>query len=377
MKILKEGIVHRVTQGPFRYQAWPTVCIDEQGVLYAVCSGNRSTHVCPFGKNLMFISRDGGDSWSLPKIINDTWLDDRDSGITYLGNGEMLLSYFNHPKDVYTGIWRDWVVKDAEPMYRPILEGYMQVYEQYPEEYNTAGSYIRKSTDYGNSWGEPVRVPISAPHGAVKTQSGRLLFLGKDFPGVMSRYVDLPDTDDPVPPEDRGMVFLYESFDGGESWVKLSRIDKPEGTVTDNLHEPHIIELPSGELIAAIRGQGEPVYHGFSMFFASSTDGGRSWSKPWSCSIAGSPPHMMLLPDGAVLLSYGRREAPCGIRAVISRDGCRSFGEEMEISKGINGDLGYPSTVMLPDGTLLTVYYKLYGSDNRTSIMYTKWTLEE
>ena len=75
MEIIKTGIVHRKTEGPCRYQAWPSLCIDENGVLYAVWSGDRSSHVCPFGKNLMSISRDGGEKWCPPIIVNDTWLD--------------------------------------------------------------------------------------------------------------------------------------------------------------------------------------------------------------------------------------------------------------------------------------------------------------
>ena len=87
---MKQGIIYRKTDGPFRYQAWPSVCCDENGVLYAVCSGHRVAHVCPFGKNLMFTSHDGGETWSPPIIVNDTRLDDRDAGITYLGNGKMI-----------------------------------------------------------------------------------------------------------------------------------------------------------------------------------------------------------------------------------------------------------------------------------------------
>ena len=53
MKTIKKGIVYRATEGPFRYQAWPSVCQDENGVLYAACSGHRSSHVCPFGKTMI------------------------------------------------------------------------------------------------------------------------------------------------------------------------------------------------------------------------------------------------------------------------------------------------------------------------------------
>lgn len=372
---MKKGIIYRVTERPFRYQAWPSVCQDENGVLYAFCSGQRSSHVCPFGKNLMFVSTDGGDSWSAPQIVNDTWLDDRDAGVTYLGNGKMLLSYFHHPVEVYAGMWRSWAVNDADECYKPMVDGALDAYKYFSPEQNTYGSFLKKTEDYGKTWSDAVKVPITAPHGPVLTASGRLLYLGKEFSGRVQSYTDEADADAPFPPEEREHIFLYESFDEGATWNRLSKIDLPEGCVTKNVHEPHIIELPNGELIAAIRVQGENLTLPFTMYFASSADGGKSFTKPWASGISGSPPHLLLLNDGRVLCSYGRREAPFGIRAVVSSDGCRSFGEEIILSETYCDDLGYPATVQLEDGTLVTVYYQRYENDKRTSIMYTKWKL--
>lgn len=372
---MKQGIIYRATEGPFRYQAWPSVCQDENGVLYAVCSGHRSSHVCPFGKNLMFVSNDGGETWSVPQIVNDTWLDDRDAGITYLGNGKMLLSYFHHPIDVYSTIWRDWIVREADDCYKQMVEDAINAYSSFDAEKNTYGSFVKKSEDYGKTWGEAIKLPVSSPHGAVLTQDRRLLYLGKEFSGRTASYTNAEDNDAPFPPEERGHIFLYESFDEGLTWEKLSKVPMPDGCGPNNIHEPHVIMLPNGELIAALRAEGGEVYHGFTMYFSSSTDGGRTFSKPWSSQISGSPPHLLLLKDGGVLCSYGRREAPYGIRAVVSYDGCRSFGDEIILSEAVNGDLGYPATVQLADGSLVTVYYQRYKDDKRTSILYTKWEL--
>ena len=38
-------------------------------------------------------------------------------------------------------------------------------------------------------------------------------------------------------------------------------------------------------------------------------------------------------------------------------------------------DLGYPSTVELSDGRLLTVYYQILPGDTFASILYTEWEL--
>jgi len=54
------GIISRMTDSFFSYHGWPTVCRSDDGTLYAVCSGFRLQHVCPFGKTVMFVSFDEG-----------------------------------------------------------------------------------------------------------------------------------------------------------------------------------------------------------------------------------------------------------------------------------------------------------------------------
>ena len=375
MQILKKGIVYRVNEGPFRYQAWPTIAQDEDGVLYAAWSGLRSSHVCPFGKDLMSISRDGGESWSCPIVINDSWLDDRDAGLTYLGDGKMALTYFCHPAEVYRTTWRNWILDDTEPQFRSMAEGFLKAYEHYTPEMNRTGSFIRLSEDYGKSWGAPIKSVVTAPHGVVKTISGRLLYLGTEFNAHPSRYdKSFSAEGDNVPLEDQERVFLYESFDDGKTWEKISKIDLDYLTKEYKmLCEPHIVELPSGELIAAIRAENSEALERFSLYLTSSTDGGKTWSKAWEFGRIGSPPHLLLRRDGSVVVTYGRRRAPFGNRASVSYDGCRTFGEEYILSEARNGDLGYPATTELADGSLVTVYYQPYGDDNRTSIFFTKW----
>lgn len=99
--IIEHGVVNRVQNTLFSYQGWPSVTIDENGTLYAVSSSFRCLHVCPFGKTAMYISKNGGKTWTPPIVINDTYLDDRDAGILYLGNGRLLVTWFSHPTDLY------------------------------------------------------------------------------------------------------------------------------------------------------------------------------------------------------------------------------------------------------------------------------------
>lgn len=351
----KEGIVYRSTGQPFRYQGWPSVIKDENGTLYAACSGYRSSHICPMGKNLLFISKDNGERWSCPLVINDTWFDDRDAGLCYIGNGRMLMTYFHNDADYYTGPWRKIAEADADPTAKGAVMAILDTYDILPKEECRDGSFIKISDNYGLNWSDPIQIPVSAPHGPVYTPSKRLLYFGKKL--------------------DENCIELYESFDLGESWNFVSRVPSLGENHPGHVYEPHIAELPDGTLLGAIRveiiGGGKKE---LTIYMTRSTDGGKTWSTPVPTGICGTPPHLLVLSDGNLLLSYGRREVPQGSRARISTDGGLTFGEEYILSSSDSYDIGYPCTVELDDGTLFTVHYQAYENDDKTSILYTKWT---
>ncbi len=104
----------------------------------------RVGHVCPFGKNLMSVSRDGGKTWSAPAVINDSWLDDRDAGICSMGSGRFVLSYFNHPVQLYRKR-RNWIGSFTDAFSYGMTMGALDTYASYTAEMNHAGSFIRIS----------------------------------------------------------------------------------------------------------------------------------------------------------------------------------------------------------------------------------------
>lgn len=355
---MKFGIVGRSTESIFKYQGWPTVCRDENGTLFVACSGHRLAHVCPFGKNLMYTSIDEGDSWSDPAIINDTPLDDRDAGLTPLGDGKILMTYFNNSAAFY--IDRD----KNNPSVDPFVSAAYGVWNKLPEEKKVAGSYCMLSRDGGMSFGERSESPVSTPHGPIKLSDGRLLYLGR---GTTHRDI----------PEDG--IYACESTDDGASWNILSRIPKSDDmTDAELMCEPHLVELNDSTLLGAIRVQtsGKGLY--FTIYTCTSSDGGRTWTTPEATGICGSPPHLILHSSGAVILTYARRVAPLGEYARISLDGGKSWSEEKSIGpESPVPDCGYPSSAELSDGSVITVYYQRYEKDNYCSVLYTKWTLDE
>jgi Neuraminidase (sialidase) len=91
-----------------------------------------------------------------------------------------------------------------------------------------------------------------------------------------------------------------------------------------------------------------------------SKDQGKTWSKPVKTKLKGYPQHLLQLKDGRILATYGYRYQPFGIRASISKDGGKTWDLDNEIvirSGGINCDLGYPVSIEMEDGKILSVYY--------------------
>jgi len=369
---MQRGIVSRQSGNLFPYQAWPTVCRDDNGIVYVVCSGHRLGHICPFGKDLMYESYDEGSTWSVPKIVNDTYLDDRDAGIVTLPGGRLLLSWFNRPREYYyqnAERIKDRYIKAAD---RSLFDSMLNSWKRLSDADCPPGSFVKVSEDDGLTFGTAYRCPVTAPHGPSVLSDGRLLYFGKEFYSGDSSLVS-------------GGIYAFESRDLGRSWQLLSRIPLPDGLTENNLHEPHAIELPDHTLLGAIRVQGADLTPRFTIYLTRSVDGGRTWSTPAPTGFAGSPPHLLLHSSGAVILSYGRREAPYGECVRISRDGGITFSEEIRLDTSENLDLGYPSTVELSGGNLLTVYYQCadnkyifdprFQKDDFTSILYTKWEL--
>jgi hypothetical protein len=96
-----------------------------------------------------------------------------------------------------------------------------------------------------------------------------------------------------------------------------------------------------------------------------SDDGGLTWVDPYPTPLWGFPPHLTLLDDGRVVVAYGRRKPPFGQRAAVSEDGVTWRAEDEIVLRddAPNEDLGYPASIQLNNGSVLTVYYQSHPSD--------------
>ena len=228
---------------------------------------------------------------------------------------------------------------------------------------------MRRSTDGGKTWGEPINSIVSAPHGPIEVADGRLLYVGKN------EKVGDPQRSRPVAEE---LLAAAESADDGRTWRIAGYIPVPDEVTpgAGAFHEPHVVEASPGRLVAMFRFHGEPEK--FYLWQSQSEDGGRTWTPLHPTGIWGYPPHLLRLKNDWLVVTYGRRKAPFGERACVSRDAGRTWDVEHEITlcEAPNGDLGYPASVQLEDGSILTVYYQVDKPGEKTCLMATHWRLE-
>lgn len=375
MKIINpeviHGIVHRYPEEVRqKYNGWPTITKDEKGTLYAVASTMRLTHSDPCGVNGMWISYDEGEHWSPTIILNNSNFDDRDTGITYMGNGKMGITWFT------TVSPDNWLSMQDFDWFSPPDKAYclgfsnMQKFIGEEDRKKWNGSFIMLSDNYGITWGEPIRVPVSAPHGFTQCRDGSLIYLGTSI-----------ESKDPGRPADGTGVELYTSTDGGQTWKYTGSVLRGN-TIPDAFFcEPHVVELSGGRLMGTMRYHATGCIEG-TVFITYSDDKGKTWTEPERIDeeVDGMPPHILVHSSGAVIVSYAcRMEGKRAEKAIVSYDEGRTWSENYILDERANEanqkDMGYPATVELSDGSLLTVYYQGLGEDWYTSILYTKWKL--
>ena len=313
-----------ICRQPERYIGWPSIAQCPNGDLLVVFSGDRETHTSPDGKTQMVRSRDQGATWEGPVTINDTPLDDRDAGIIPTASGAMLVSWFTNRGG---GEWQ--------------------------------GHWTTRSIDSGHTWEAPVRTEVTTPHGPIQLTDGRLLYVGQR------------------PHESHGVAYdvgIQESDDDGRSWRPIGAFPVPEGADMLTCDECHVVECASGKLIILFRD----CFGEHFVRQSESVDGGHTWSVPRATPIRGLPPHAIRLRNDWLLVVYGKRWPPFGEYACISTDegGTWEVESEIRLSRAPNRDLGYPASVQLDDGSILTVYYQVDRPDEKPCLMATHWELD-
>ena len=329
------------------------------------------THIDPTARDVFITSPDGGLTFDpeLHTIVDDAEMSDQDPCVNVLSDGRIIVTYFRWALcPIGEGPAR-WGEASFRSFGRTLWDRY---------DCHTDGSSYAISDDEGRTWRHfpPLRMTGMPESGGVRGNivelpSGELLlpFYGSLRPGELSR------------------CGLLHSLDRGESWQYLSEMAyDPTGAKT--FLEPGLYLTPGGKLVGLIRTQTDYRKPGvafddtyLNLHIAVSNDLGRSFGPVQEIpGVWGSNPfHALRLPDGKVLLTYGHRRPPFGIRARICDPELEHIADGEEIilrDDAPNGDLGYPNSILLDDGTALVAYY-ISGRDGVRTIDVTALKQEE
>lgn len=319
------------------YSAWPDMVRAANGDIVILFTRTEE-HLGPDGEILLVRSTDNGETWLPPAVAYDSPLDDRESGITQLNDGRLLVhlrsvqwtpeNYLSLPQNAYeTAQIGRWIRHTQQPDYQAAA--------------HLNRSWHAISDDSGFTWSEVVPGRDSI-HGGIQLSDGSLL---------VASYRDEYDH-----------IGVYKA---DTEWGEGRKIATVHGPDPDSIRfgEPHILQMQSGRILMMIRATSVPYDDGSPRSYlwgSYSDDDGATWAEPYQTELWGFPPHLLELSDGRILCSYGHRRSPFGQRVCISEDGItwEKANELIIRDDAPNKDLGYPASIELEPGKILTIYYQ-------------------
>ena len=318
------------------------------------------------------ISRDGGFTWSAPRV----YVDDRDArvntmspALVRLPDGRIMVAYS----------WRSG--------------------GNHADNYGPCARRARFSSDEGATWSDPVR--LTPDDGMYHT-------------GCHDRAWVLPSgrvlvqchTNTPRPGggkyRDQKQVYIAYSDDAGRTWKNSPRLTEP---VARGLNEACIAPRRDGSLLMVLRS-----WRGYS-YLSESIDQGATWTPPrpsgitvpdaptylaripgtddllmiWNCNFNLRPRHDLRLPAGdghapRTVAVVSHAVSRCPLLCAVSRDGGRTWGLPKVLEDDINCEWAYPG-VLFHRGTALVHYFRAPMIERRRELMLTrvpiKWLYED
>ncbi len=333
---IPEGAYHIITAPD--HCAWPNLTLLPNGDIGAVIH-NQPSHCRMEGDIELWVSEDGGYTWALRSQITQ-----HQPGTNRL----MVAAGLNQDGDLIVLVsGHELIEVNGEPMWGPVLDTQVWI-----------------STDQGHTWEMTGRVRVEGeerpcvPHGDICVNGDEL---------VVSVYR-------------LGNAWVMRSGDGGRTWGDASLI------AADNFNETDLLITRQGKWLAAVRlshfpADDEPLPDcGANVLLFSSDDAGRTWApQQYLTSPKQIPASLLELADGRILVTYGSRMNEFrGVVGRISEDGGESWSRPFKLVGDFtqSTDVGYPSSVQLENGQIVTAYYNNWNpSYHRYHVGVLRWDL--
>jgi hypothetical protein len=220
---------------------------------------------------------------------------------------------------------------------------------------------VRVSRDRGRTWGPAIAVPNDGLYSTSGMNSVLVRPDGTAFIWLMEVDKDGWNRHPCVfalPP--RGTDFHFLTF----ITKKHDPFGNADGDYTSTFRfgghrwfYPRGYMLPDGRMLCVLRSQRDPRGVMWTEVY-SSDDGGRTWQFLSRVNDFGSPGSLVVKRDGRLVMVYGYRLMPSGIRAKVSEDGGKTWGGELIVrDDGGSWDLGYPNAWETGDGKIGVIYY--------------------
>jgi hypothetical protein len=302
--------------------AWPSLTLLQDGSIAAIIF-NKPSHGLVEGDVDCYVSGDGGRTWTYcgtpaphePKTIRMNHA----SGLSNDGSLVVLCS--------------GWGGRDLREYTLPVM--------------------VSRSGDGGVRWDRSGVVQIQRgmpnliPYGnIIRVNGGTLavsLYDAVSMPGINRAYV-------------------FFSTDDGRTWkdpVIIGENRALQNPELGNYSDTSLLCPSQNRFLAVCRTYTREPF----LELLISENRGRSWKIPEDMYGSGltapqeHPGHLLKLNDGRILLTYGIRRGIFGIGARISNDNGLNWGPPMVVISYGGNDGGFPSSVQLEDGTIVTAYY--------------------
>ena len=290
---------------------WPNLTLLPNGEIVAAVY-NQPSHGYGNGEVELWVSGDGGKLWTLRSTISD---------------------HSDHPEIVRMN---HAVGLNAKGELIALVSGWSE-----GREAPTLPIQICISQDNGQSWQRRGFDVASFPFGDI--------VLSPDGTLTCAIHDDFEFTS-----------HFFVSKDDGQTWGNRRLLAKPGD-------ETALLRCSNGKWLAAMRTWPTEEERQFvpgggtgKILLFTSTDDGMTWGHEKQISLQGqAPAHLLQLNDGSILLTYGSRtEGLYGVIIRLSEDDGESWSKPYTlISVPSKTDCGYPASVELEDGTIVTAYY--------------------